>query len=339
MVVPPSSLLTSSTPSSASNSTSTLPKKRVKLAVPAERYPEYNFVGRLLGPRGATLKQLERETGCKIMIRGRGSIRKDKEGEVRGKPGWEHVFNEPLHVVIEADSMEDDAVCHRALNRAREAVELLLVPVPEDRDSLKRQQLRDLAILNGTFRGSSCVGNAQSNGNTNGAATAPIGSTRNVSMSTATTQGADGGVVFRMGSLNAAVLESEYDYLNHVSQQQGELGEMQRPAWGRSLSLSASAASRQFGASKSTNALLSDNVSRASALKRESGGGTGEFADVFGLREDLYRSGAFGLLGRNGTGQDRNTGGADETPNDGGTDEPVVVHDDDLLVDDETFVT
>jgi len=139
---------TSSRRSASSNMGS---KKRVKLPIPADKYPEYNFVGRLLGPRGATLKALERETGCKIMIRGRGSIRKDKETEVRGKPGWEHVFNEPLHVVIEADFEEPHA--SRALNRAKEAIELLLVPVPEENDSLKRQQLRDLAILNGTFRG------------------------------------------------------------------------------------------------------------------------------------------------------------------------------------------
>mmetsp|Transcript_5208 Transcript_5208/g.15578 ORF Transcript_5208/g.15578 Transcript_5208/m.15578 type:complete len:369 (+) Transcript_5208:498-1604(+) len=128
-------------------------KKRVKLPIPADKYPEYNFVGRLLGPRGATLKTLERETGCKIMIRGKGSIRKDKENEVRGKPGWEHVFNEPLHVVIEADT--EEPMASRALIRAKEAIELLLVPVPEENDSLKRQQLRDLAILNGTFRGTS----------------------------------------------------------------------------------------------------------------------------------------------------------------------------------------
>ncbi|GJD11517.1 Protein quaking-B [Galdieria sulphuraria] len=126
-------------------------KKRIKLPIPAHKYPDYNFVGRLLGPRGATLKALERETGCKIMIRGKGSIRKDKENEVRGKPGWEHVFNEPLHVVVEAEMDEASALV--ALNRAKESIELLLVPVPEEKDSLKRQQLRDLAILNGTFRG------------------------------------------------------------------------------------------------------------------------------------------------------------------------------------------
>lgn len=127
-------------------------RKRVKLRVPAEQYPDYNFVGRLLGPRGATLKRLERDTACRIMIRGKGSIRKDKEAEVRGKPGYEHVFHEPLHVVIEVADATDDASAGRTLARAKELVEMLLVPVPEERDSLKRAQLRDLAILNGTHR-------------------------------------------------------------------------------------------------------------------------------------------------------------------------------------------
>lgn len=36
---------------------------------------QYNFVGRILGPRGMTAKQLEQETGCKIMVRGKGSMR------------------------------------------------------------------------------------------------------------------------------------------------------------------------------------------------------------------------------------------------------------------------
>jgi hypothetical protein len=125
-------------------------KKRCRVSVPADQYPDYNFVGRLLGPRGATLKKLEKETGCKIMIRGKGSIRKDKENEVRGKPGWEHVFSEPLHVILEAEMEESQA--DYALERAKELVELLLIPVPEDRDTLKREQLRELAMLNGTLR-------------------------------------------------------------------------------------------------------------------------------------------------------------------------------------------
>lgn len=36
---------------------------------------QYNFVGRLLGPRGLTAKQMEQDLGCKIMVRGKGSMR------------------------------------------------------------------------------------------------------------------------------------------------------------------------------------------------------------------------------------------------------------------------
>jgi hypothetical protein len=42
-------------------------------------YLQFNFVGRILGPRGMTAKQLEQETGCKIMVRGRGSMRDKKK--------------------------------------------------------------------------------------------------------------------------------------------------------------------------------------------------------------------------------------------------------------------
>ena len=40
---------------------------------------QYNFVGRILGPRGLTAKQLEQETKCKIMVRGKGSMRDRKK--------------------------------------------------------------------------------------------------------------------------------------------------------------------------------------------------------------------------------------------------------------------
>jgi len=39
------------------------------------QYVQFNFVGRILGPRGMTAKQLEVDTGCKIMVRGKGSMR------------------------------------------------------------------------------------------------------------------------------------------------------------------------------------------------------------------------------------------------------------------------
>lgn len=40
---------------------------------------QFNFVGRILGPRGMTAKELEQYTGCKIMVRGKGSMRDKKK--------------------------------------------------------------------------------------------------------------------------------------------------------------------------------------------------------------------------------------------------------------------
>jgi hypothetical protein len=36
---------------------------------------QYNFVGRLLGPRGNSLKRVEGTTQCRVYIRGRGSVK------------------------------------------------------------------------------------------------------------------------------------------------------------------------------------------------------------------------------------------------------------------------
>ncbi|XP_052830709.1 protein held out wings isoform X12 [Octopus bimaculoides] len=73
-----------------------------KLYVPVKEHPDFNFVGRILGPRGMTAKELEQYTGCKIMVRGKGSMR---------------------------DKVK-----------------------PEGEDELKKMQLMELAILNGTYR-------------------------------------------------------------------------------------------------------------------------------------------------------------------------------------------
>ncbi|XP_041107226.1 protein quaking-like isoform X2 [Polyodon spathula] len=121
-----------------------------KLYVPVKEFPDFNFVGRILGPRGLTAKQLEAETGCKIMVRGKGSMRdKKKEEQNRGKPNWEHL-NEDLHVLITVEDAQNRAEIK--LKRAVEEVKKLLVPAAEGEDSLKKMQLMELAILNGTYR-------------------------------------------------------------------------------------------------------------------------------------------------------------------------------------------
>ncbi|XP_052640825.1 KH domain-containing RNA-binding protein QKI isoform X3 [Harpia harpyja] len=138
-----------------------------KLYVPVKEYPDFNFVGRILGPRGLTAKQLEAETGCKIMVRGKGSMRDKKKvsfksrdshdpavleveaKQNRGKPNWEHL-NEDLHVLITVEDAQNRAEIK--LKRAVEEVKKLLIPAAEGEDSLKKMQLMELAILNGTYR-------------------------------------------------------------------------------------------------------------------------------------------------------------------------------------------
>ncbi|XP_033126267.1 protein quaking-B-like [Anneissia japonica] len=125
-------------------------KLQEKLFIPTKTYPEYNFVGRILGPRGLTAKQLERETGCKIMVRGKGSMRdKKKEDQNRGKPNWEHL-SEELHVLITVEDSQDRAKVR--LKRAVEEIKKLLVPTADGEDELKKRQLAELAIINGTYR-------------------------------------------------------------------------------------------------------------------------------------------------------------------------------------------
>jgi protein quaking len=122
-----------------------------KVYVPIKEYPDFNFVGRILGPRGMTTKQLEQETGCKIMVRGKGSMRdKKKEDQNRGKPNWEHL-NDDLHVLITVEDTENRAAMK--LQRAVDEVKKLLT-VSEGEDELKKRQLMELAIINGTYRDS-----------------------------------------------------------------------------------------------------------------------------------------------------------------------------------------
>ncbi|VDK45009.1 unnamed protein product [Anisakis simplex] len=105
-----------------------------------------------------TAKQLEQETGCKIMVRGKGSMRdKAKEEANRGKPNWEHL-SEDLHVLIQCEDTPNRAVIK--LKRASAEVKKLLVPSSED-DELKKKQLMELAIINGTYRSGTVVSQAQ----------------------------------------------------------------------------------------------------------------------------------------------------------------------------------
>ncbi|ETN71237.1 hypothetical protein NECAME_00926 [Necator americanus] len=110
-----------------------------------------NFIGRIIGPAGMSVKQLESDTGCHILIRGKGSVKDPrKEQRLRGQPGWDHL-EEPLHVLVTAVDHNSIAwvPCQQKLRQGVESVRNLLTPAHDD---YKRCQLMQLAIINGTYR-------------------------------------------------------------------------------------------------------------------------------------------------------------------------------------------
>lgn len=112
-----------------------------KVYLPLKEFPEINFFGLLVGPRGNTLKKMERESGAKIAIRGKGSV---KEGKGRGNDNEE----EDMHCVITADDDSKVKKCIQLINKVIETA----ASTPESQNDHKRNQLRELATLNGTLR-------------------------------------------------------------------------------------------------------------------------------------------------------------------------------------------
>jgi len=116
-----------------------LNKKSKKIYIPVKEYPDYNFIGLIIGPRGLTQKQMEQETNTKIAIRGKGSIKEGK-GKLQNNED-----DDDLHVLVTGDTEE-------SIKRASRLIKRLLIPVEEGKNDHKRQQLRKLAEINGTLR-------------------------------------------------------------------------------------------------------------------------------------------------------------------------------------------
>lgn len=116
-----------------------------KVFIPQDRYPQINFIGLLIGPRGNTLKRLETDTNCKIIIRGKGSL---KEGKLRMAPMPGE--DEPLHALITAPS---EAALRKGISTIKRIVKDG-IDCPDGNNELRQMQLRELAELNGTLLGS-----------------------------------------------------------------------------------------------------------------------------------------------------------------------------------------
>jgi len=117
-----------------------------KVMIPQEEHPEINFVGLLIGPRGNTLKSMESETGAKIIIRGKGSVKEGKVGRKDGQPLPGE--DEPLHAYVTSTNPE---AVKKAVDKIKNIIKEA-VDVPEGQNDLRRHQLRELALLNGTLR-------------------------------------------------------------------------------------------------------------------------------------------------------------------------------------------
>ncbi|KAM8860096.1 KH domain-containing, RNA-binding, signal transduction-associated protein 2 isoform 2-T3 [Spinachia spinachia] len=126
--------------------------KNIKLServlIPIQQYPKFNFVGKLLGPRGNSMKRLQEDTGVKMSILGKGSMRdKGKEEELRksGEAKYAHLSKD-LHVLIEVFAPPGEA--YSRMSHALEEIKKFLVP--DYNDEIRQEQLRELSLLNGS---------------------------------------------------------------------------------------------------------------------------------------------------------------------------------------------
>jgi len=98
--------------------------------VPVADHPDMNFLGLLIGPRGATQKSLEQQSGARILLRGAGASRDVDDS------------NEPMHVLIIG---ETDTQIEKAEQLVNE-----LLHNPEKMMEIKSQQLKKVAQLQGS---------------------------------------------------------------------------------------------------------------------------------------------------------------------------------------------
>ncbi|KAH8348118.1 hypothetical protein KR084_004246, partial [Drosophila pseudotakahashii] len=123
-------------------------KVAVKVAVPVRDHPKFNFVGKLLGPKGNSMKRLQEDTMCKMAVLGRGSMRdRRKEEELRGSGDsrYAHLF-EDLHVEISTFAAPAEA--HARIAYALAEVRRFLVP--DYHDDIRQEQMWEMQALTST---------------------------------------------------------------------------------------------------------------------------------------------------------------------------------------------
>ncbi|KAL2718720.1 hypothetical protein V1478_012596 [Vespula squamosa] len=116
----------------------------VKVLVPVREHPKFNFVGKLLGPKGNSMKRLQEETMCKMAVLGRGSMKdrqKEEECRLSLDPKYAHLSDD-LHVEITA--LAPPAEAHARIAFALAEVRKYLIP--DNNDNIRQEQMREMEL-------------------------------------------------------------------------------------------------------------------------------------------------------------------------------------------------
>ncbi|CAI2734242.1 unnamed protein product [Schistosoma spindalis] len=112
-------------------------KVRAKIEIPQAQYPAINFVGKLLGPGGQTLRAVQETTKTKMAILGAGSLRDDaKEKQLlsNGDPKYQHL-KQKLHLQVDSLGPPSES-CYRLAHALAEVRKIML---PEQTEPTAQQ--------------------------------------------------------------------------------------------------------------------------------------------------------------------------------------------------------
>ncbi|VDK20626.1 unnamed protein product [Taenia asiatica] len=159
-------------------------KIRAKVTIPVEQYPSINFVGKLLGPGGQTLRSIQEETRTKMAILGHGSLRdeaKEKELLSGGDPKYQHL-KQPLHLQI--DCLAPPAEAYYNVSHALAQVKRVMMPDANGQQNAPwgvgtpNAASRGAAAMRGRGRGRGGFANQAAYGTPANFATPPSGAMR-----------------------------------------------------------------------------------------------------------------------------------------------------------------
>ncbi|XP_030372551.1 KH domain-containing, RNA-binding, signal transduction-associated protein 2 [Scaptodrosophila lebanonensis] len=133
---------------------------------------KFNYVGKLLGPKGNSLRRLQEETQCKIVILGRFSMKdRAREEELRNSADAKYAhLNLPLHVEVSTIAPPAEAYARVAYALA----EIRRYLIPDKHDDIRQEQYRELMedpeaakklTLRQLQQSGAAGGNAAGNGN------------------------------------------------------------------------------------------------------------------------------------------------------------------------------